>query len=133
MGDSTREYLRAAQQAETRGDKNEAVELLKQAAWMYRSTGRLQRAIQMLRQALRVDPSRPDVQEELKLIEASAEIQAAPLGGPGIEERPTLSYDALKTRRGASVPPPIPDRPPSAATASAIADFIADGPTHPNA
>lgn len=69
MSDDVREYLRAAQAAELRGDTSKAVELLEKAASVYRTSGRQSRAIQMLRHAYRLDGSRADLLEEIHRLE----------------------------------------------------------------
>ncbi|HET9452409.1 MAG TPA: ClpX C4-type zinc finger protein, partial [Aggregicoccus sp.] len=70
MADEVRETIRAAQAAELRGDLDGAIALLRQAAALYRSKGNRARAMQMLRQALRLDDARTDVAEELRRLEA---------------------------------------------------------------
>jgi hypothetical protein len=69
MADEVRETLRAAQAAELRGDIPGAIALLQRAAALYRSAGNRSRAMQMLRQALRLDDARADVAEELRHLE----------------------------------------------------------------
>src|SRR5256885_3413185 len=56
--------FRSAQAAEVRGDKAQAVELLKKAATLYRSRGNIPRALQMLRQARRLDDRLVSVDDE---------------------------------------------------------------------
>ena len=68
MPDEVREYIRAAQQAELRGDKPQAVELLRKAAALVRVSGNFQRAIQLLRHAQRLDDT-PDVADEIRRME----------------------------------------------------------------
>lgn len=68
MPDEVREYIRAAQQAELRGDKPHAVELLKKAAALVRSGGNLQRALQLLRHAQRLDDE-PGLADEIRRLE----------------------------------------------------------------
>ncbi len=88
MSDEIRQYIRAAQEAEVRGEKQQAAELLCRAARDYRAQGRYGRALSMLRHALRLDPSRGDVAEEIRRLEwlPDASLQGA-LGeqaqGPG--------------------------------------------------
>lgn len=69
MADEAREYLRAAQEAEIRGDVKEAVELLRKAATLYKSRGNTSRALQMLRHARRLDGTRQDVLDEIGRLE----------------------------------------------------------------
>jgi hypothetical protein len=61
MASDVREYLRAAQAAEIRGEKARAVELLKTAADEYQKAGNDARAQQMLRHAQRLEGSPPEV------------------------------------------------------------------------
>jgi ClpX C4-type zinc finger protein len=69
MPDEVREYIRAAQQAELRGDKPQAVELLKKAATLVRSGGNLQRALQLLRHAQRLDGNQTELLDEIRRLE----------------------------------------------------------------
>src|SRR5687768_13949572 len=69
MADEVREYIRAAQEAELRGDKPQAVELLRKAAAMVRSAGNSQRALQLLRHAQRLDGDQPDLADEIQRLE----------------------------------------------------------------
>src|SRR5438046_3184525 len=69
MPDEVREYVRAAQQAELRGDKPQAVELLKKAAVLVRSGGNYQRALQLLRHAQRLDGNEPQLADEIRRLE----------------------------------------------------------------
>jgi len=69
MPDEVREYIRAAQQAELRGDKPQAVELLRKAAAMVRSGGNYQRALQLLRHAQRLDGTQQDLSDEIRRLE----------------------------------------------------------------
>jgi hypothetical protein len=70
MADEVREYIRAAQEAELRGDRPQAVELLRKAAALLRSGGSSQRALQLLRHAQRLDGGRqPDLAEEIHRLE----------------------------------------------------------------
>jgi len=69
MADEVREYIRAAQQAELRGDKPQAVELLKKAAALVRSGGNYQRALQLLRHAQRLDGNQPELADEIRRLE----------------------------------------------------------------
>jgi hypothetical protein len=79
MADEARQYLQAAQEAEIRGDKPTAVELLKKAATIYKNAGNHQRALQMLRQARRLDGQRQDVADEVSRMEW---IPESPLSDP---------------------------------------------------
>lgn len=65
MADNIRDVLRAAQAAELGGDKERAISLLRKAAQLYRRAGNATRAEQLLRYALRLDPSRLDLEEEI--------------------------------------------------------------------
>src|SRR5205823_2789520 len=69
MPDEVREYIRAAQQAELRGDKPQAVELLKKAAAMVRSGGNFQRALHLLRHAQRLNGDQPELADEIRRLE----------------------------------------------------------------
>lgn len=64
-----REHIRAAQAAELRGDKPGAIAELRRAAALYRRAGNPTRAIQLLRHAQSLDPSRAEVAEELRVLE----------------------------------------------------------------
>lgn len=69
MSDDARQYLRAAQEAELRGDVPQAVELLMKAAAVYRTRGQTARALQMLRHANRLDTTREDLAAEVRRLE----------------------------------------------------------------
>lgn len=69
MASEIREYLAAAQQAELSGDKPRAIELLMKCATLYRNAGNMTRALQMLRQARRLDGTRDDIADEVKRLE----------------------------------------------------------------
>lgn len=73
MSDEAREYLRAAQAAEIRGDKVQAVELLRKAAALYRGRGNPARALQMLRQARRLDINAAEVDDEIRRLDWTLE------------------------------------------------------------
>jgi hypothetical protein len=100
---SIREHIRAAQAAELEGDKASAIGNLLLAAKGYQSAGHFGRALQMLRHALRLDPSRDDVREQLNRLEALEGDQEAttlttiPLGGPKLpsEELDEAAAEAL--------------------------------------
>jgi ClpX C4-type zinc finger protein len=66
MAENVREVIRAAQAAELGGDKPRAIELLRLAADLCRRSGNKPRAEQLLRYALRLDPSRKELEEELR-------------------------------------------------------------------
>src|SRR4051794_34886107 len=80
MADEARTYVRAAQEAELRGDLSGAVGLLIRAAATYRDSGRPGRALTMLKHASRLDPSRPEVEAELARLK-SAPGESLPLTG----------------------------------------------------
>jgi len=61
MASDVREYLRAAQAAEVRGEKARAAELLRSAADEYQKAGNDARAQQMLRHVQRLEGSAPEV------------------------------------------------------------------------
>lgn len=67
-----REHIRAAQAAELRGDKPGAIAELRRASALYRRAGNPTRAIQLLRHAHSLDPSREDVAAELRRVEGLA-------------------------------------------------------------
>ncbi len=69
MADDVREYIRAAQSAEIRGDTEGAIANLVKAAALYRTSGNIPRALQMLRHARRLDGTRQDVVDELNRLE----------------------------------------------------------------
>ncbi|ATB32715.1 ClpX C4-type zinc finger protein [Melittangium boletus] len=77
MADNVRDVIRAAQQAEIGGDKRRAIELFQRAAELCRRAGNTARAGQLLRYALRLEPSRADLREALDRLEES-EARAAP-------------------------------------------------------
>jgi hypothetical protein len=64
-----RDHIRAAQAAELRGDKAVAVAELTQAAELYRKAGNSARALQLLRHARVLDPSRVDISEQISKLE----------------------------------------------------------------
>lgn len=76
MADEIREQLRAAQAAEIRGDKAQAIDLLLEAAARCRGAGRPARALQLMRYVLRLDASRADVAAEVHRMEGLAEERA---------------------------------------------------------
>ncbi|HEX5750324.1 MAG TPA: ClpX C4-type zinc finger protein [Archangium sp.] len=69
MAENVRDVIRAAQAAELGGDKPRAIELLRLAADLCRRSGNKPRAEQLLRYALRLDPSRKELEEELRVLE----------------------------------------------------------------
>lgn len=79
MSGGIRELLRAAQEAEVRGDFASAVERLREAAVLYDEAGKRTRALAMLRHAQRLDPSRSDLGEGIRQLESSdAEVPSGP-------------------------------------------------------
>ncbi len=98
MSDDVREYLKAAQAAELRGDIGQAVDNLKKAATLYRQASKPARALQMLRHARRLDVNRKDVQDELARYEWVLERprgQATPDDGTDEEDRALAALDAV--------------------------------------
>ncbi len=73
MGNEAREYLRAAQEAELRGDKAQAISLLRKAALVYKGSGSGARALQMLRHAQRLGDTSEEVVREMKTLEWAPE------------------------------------------------------------
>ncbi|KFA92606.1 ClpX C4-type zinc finger protein [Archangium violaceum] len=69
MAENVRDVIRAAQAAELGGDKPRAIELLRLAADLCRRSGNKPRAEQLLRYALRLDPSRKELEEELRQLD----------------------------------------------------------------
>jgi hypothetical protein len=94
MADNVREVLRAAQSAELGGDKPRAIELLRRAAELYRRAGSMQRAEQILRYALKLDPSRADVQQELDRLEVVTQATSDVRSWAGDESTPDTSAPA---------------------------------------
>jgi hypothetical protein len=94
MADNVREVLRAAQSAELGGDKPRAIELLRRAAELYRRAGSVQRAEQILRYALKLDPSRADVQQELDRLEVVTQATSDVRAWAGDESTPDTSAPA---------------------------------------
>ena len=94
MADNVREVLRAAQSAELGGDKPRAIELLRRAAELYRRAGSVQRAEQILRYALKLDPSRADVQQELERLEVVTQATSDVRSWAGDESTPDTSAPA---------------------------------------
>ncbi|HLL84970.1 MAG TPA: ClpX C4-type zinc finger protein [Longimicrobium sp.] len=70
MADEIREILKAAQAAEIRGDKPQAIAQLERAAALCRDAGRTTRAVQLLRHAARLDGARRDLALEADRLEA---------------------------------------------------------------
>jgi len=66
---SPREHIRAAQAAELRGDKARAIAELLEAAELYRRGGNSARALQLLRHARKLDPTRVDIAEQVSKLE----------------------------------------------------------------
>ncbi|HYH95686.1 ClpX C4-type zinc finger protein [Hyalangium sp.] len=82
---SPRDHIRAAQAAELRGDKPNAVAELRKAAELYRRAGNSARALQVLRHARSLDPSREDVAEELRRLERLPDTESSPEAGVPVE------------------------------------------------
>jgi hypothetical protein len=106
MADDIRDILKAAQAAEIRGDKPEAIAQLERAAAICRDTGRTSRAVQLLRHALRLDGSRTDLALELDRLEAlvppPGSLRAAPTS-PAIsvlQDELQRAIDALEPPAG---------------------------------
>lgn len=86
-----RQVLADAQAAEARGDKSEAISLLRRAAELYRDGQNHQRALKMLRHIRRLEGI-----EELEVLEGGGEPEAAPRRRRVIEERgPALADPSL--------------------------------------
>ena len=66
---SPRDHIRAAQAAELRGDKARAIAELLEAAELYRRGGNSARALQLLRHARKLDPTRVDIAEQVSKLE----------------------------------------------------------------
>jgi hypothetical protein len=116
MASDVREYLRAAQSAEIRGDTARAVELLKTAADAYQKAGNEARALQMLRQVERLErkPERS----------ASSARPPQPLGAfpalASVADGDATHREPTKSRRHAS-DPEFAERGPVLADAAAPA------------
>lgn len=97
MADEIREYIRAAQAAELKGDKAQAVELFMKAASLYRTEGRFSRALQMLRNASRLDQARTDIATEIRRLEWLPEtaLERAVVGDEGAEAKALEPLDAF--------------------------------------
>ncbi|HZH16001.1 MAG TPA: ClpX C4-type zinc finger protein [Archangium sp.] len=87
MADNVRDVIRAAQAAELGGDKPRAIELLRLAADLCRRSGNKPRAEQLLRYALRLDPSRKELEEELRQLEREEPAPPPPAPDSGEGER----------------------------------------------
>jgi len=74
---SPREHIRAAQAAELRGDKARAIAELLEAAQLYRKGGQSARALQLLRHARKLDPTRVDIAEQVSKLEWMPESSVA--------------------------------------------------------
>ncbi|EPX62007.1 tetratricopeptide repeat/ClpX C4-type zinc finger protein [Cystobacter fuscus DSM 2262] len=79
MAENVRDVIRAAQAAELGGDKRRAIELFQRAAELCRRGGNRARAEQLLRYALRLDPSRTDLEEALRRLEAGESEPSPPI------------------------------------------------------
>jgi hypothetical protein len=73
MAENPRDYIRAAQAAEQRGDKAGAADLLHSAAAVYARSGNLHRALQLLRHARTLDQSREDIADAVRRLERQSE------------------------------------------------------------
>lgn len=125
MGDEVREYVRAAQAAELRGDHTEAAELLFKAAYLYKSAGRSSRALSLLRHAQKLDGSREDVAEEIRRLEwlPDQAMQRALAPDESLDEEMRRVMAPLEDASGGNdqadihgAPPPgqLPGKPPRA-------------------
>ena len=94
-----REHIRAAQAAELRADKAGAIAELRKAAELYRRAGNLARALQLLRHAYGLDPSRDDVVEELRRF-AQQEDASRARAPEGEDFEPEAGVRELKTDPG---------------------------------
>jgi hypothetical protein len=95
MAENVREVIRAAQAAELGGDKPRAVELLRRAAAMYRRAGSFTRAEQLLRYALRLDPSLTDeLEEEIRRLSQVTQVTTEVQAWAGDETSPDTSAPA---------------------------------------
>lgn len=110
MADEVREYIRAAQAAEMRGEVAEAVTHLLKAASLYRSAGATARALQMLRHARKLDGTRQDIIEEISRLEWLPErpLQRAVSGDNAIEPSEELKSELEKLLQPIDEPPPTP-------------------------
>ncbi|MGZ3457990.1 MAG: ClpX C4-type zinc finger protein [Archangium sp.] len=87
MAENVRDVIRAAQAAELGGDKSRAIELLRRAAELCRRAGNSARAEQLLRYALRLDPSRKELGDELGRLEAVMRAESPPASStPAFDE-----------------------------------------------
>ncbi|HME89974.1 MAG TPA: ClpX C4-type zinc finger protein, partial [Myxococcaceae bacterium] len=149
MPEDIREYIRAAQAAEIRGEKSHAVQLLKQAARLYESAGNRGRSLQMLRHAARLEsdgaepnqsprdppPSAPGAENSparrpATATQPDAASSKAALAGQFVDRGPALPDPAADpqrpatqrdvTNRKASLARQLADRGP------ALADPVAD-------
>ena len=91
MADEVREYVRAAQAAEIKGDKAQAVELLRKAATLYRNQGNAPRALQMLRHARRLDGDSEELRNELARMEWIPERPMATAAGEEADAEKAVS------------------------------------------
>lgn len=97
MADEIREYIRAAQAAELKGEKAQAVEFFMKAAALYRTEGRFSRALQMLRNASRLDQGRADIATEIRRLEWLPEtaLERAVAGDDGAEAKALEPLEAV--------------------------------------
>lgn len=108
MADEVREYIRAAQAAEMRGDTADAVGLLLKAASLYRSGGATARALQMLRHARKLDGTRQDIIEEISRLEWLPERPIQRAADGTLEPSDELKSELEKLLHPIEDPPPTP-------------------------
>lgn len=110
MAENPRDYIRAAQAAELRGDRAGAADLLHRAAAVYARSGNRERALHLLRRARSLDGSRQDIAAAVQQLEyqsgASAEAQTPgepseevadlPATGELLAEQQRLIEEALR-------------------------------------
>ncbi|MCY1077572.1 ClpX C4-type zinc finger protein [Archangium lansingense] len=101
MAENVRDVIRAAQAAELGGDKPRAIELLRLAVDLCRRSGNKPRAEQLLRYILRLDPSRKEVEEELRLLER--EEPPPPPSAPEPDEAPEPGVFVLEEDTSSSL------------------------------
>ncbi|HEX8435907.1 ClpX C4-type zinc finger protein [Archangium sp.] len=95
MAENVRDVIRAAQAAELGGDKPRAIELLRRAAAMYRRAGGFSRAEQLLRYALRLDPSlTQELEEEIRRLSEVTQATSDVRAWAGDESSPDTSSPA---------------------------------------
>jgi hypothetical protein len=104
MPESVRDCIRSAQEAELRGDKTAAVELLLKAASLYEDSGHIERAMQMLRNAQRLEPGRTDVVEQIARLESHEATPVRPLSPKDIKMLNAGEEDQEEVDVDASLP-----------------------------